>query len=99
MKTADIHSAFSQDSADAPDDSRHVPVAQHEHVTLRRSLNMKAVDLSNAAFAPLSAVTEDGPCQTVLGLVRNDLCSDGRRGITASSNVSRCDSYASFFRD
>src|SRR6266567_3091851 len=47
MKTADIHSAFAQDRANAPDDARHVPVAHHQHVTLRRSFDVKAVDFRN----------------------------------------------------
>src|SRR5215813_9328212 len=99
MKPADIDPTLAQDRSDAADYTRHVVIARHEHVPMRRCLEIKTVDLGDTTFASLTAITEQCSGETLRRLAGAYLSAHRGRDVAGGANVSSRDFYATLVSD
>src|SRR5690349_13940788 len=99
MKATDVYTALAQDRSDAADHTRHVVIARYQHVAVRRCFEMETVDLGDATFAPVTAITEKRSRETLRRLSRADLGANGGRHVAGRANVSSSDFDAALVGD
>src|ERR1051326_7526606 len=99
MKTTDVHAPLAENCPDLPDHTRHVAVARHQHVTLRRRFEMKTINLRDASFASLFAVTEQRSGNTARRTSRRHLSAHRGGGVATRAHVSRRHFDTAFFGD
>src|SRR6185312_1594616 len=99
MKMADVDATLAENRADATDHAGHVMVAHDQHVTVRRSFDVKAIDLSDTTFTRPGSIAEDSTSQGLLATLRDYAGLDRRHRIRTSTNVRCRNCNATFFRD
>src|SRR6185369_11361008 len=99
MKATNVDATLAENRAELSDHSGHVPTARHEHVAFRRGFEIETVDLGDASFAALFAVTEKSSGETSRRLSGCDLRADGRRDVAARAHVRGRDFDAAFVGD
>src|SRR6266576_2520653 len=99
MEMTDINSAFSQNSADPPDDARHVAIAHDQHVPVRYGFDPKAANFCDATFSGFGAIAEDSSGKCLFSTVRNNSRLNGRNRLGTSTKIGRRNRYPALFND
>src|SRR4026209_1920567 len=87
METTDIPPALTENCAHPPNHSGYITIPHHQHVAMGNGLDVKAVNLGNAALAGLLPVTKESAGKTVFTSIRNNACANRRHRIRSRAFV------------